>query len=356
MSNLENTFKKIKKVAKTGLLNLDECSYLNSVLQCFGNIKNIANYLLDQENILKINNNMMNNNINPLSFVIGRLFQHLYPYPERNEREIYSTEKILKILSTMSVFQKNRNSPVQFLIFLLDTLHEELNENKNDNSNSGNSNETQPAKIIKDGIDTFKKTNNSIISNNFNWFGIKENHCQYCNDIKYEFKSFSTFDLNISKFYKNNKKDNITIYECLDYLNQYYEDKNCINCRSSKIKISYKINKSPNIFTFILDRDDLNEELLKIPFNIEEKINLNKYIEDENSIKEYELIGIVSISLRERKYIAFAKSPIDKKWYLYNDTKVNQINIDFTLKSHNQFNFYVPCILFYESLNNINKN
>ena len=355
MSNLENTFKKYKKVAKTGLLNLGETSYANSVLQCIGNIKEIANYLLDQNNIVKINNSTIIHNLNPLAFVIGKLFQHLYPYPERAEREIYSTYNIFKILSIMSIFKKDRNSPIQFLIFLLDKLHEELNENKNI-SNVDNSNETQRSKIIKNGIEAFKISNNSIISNNFNWFGLKEYNCIYCNDIKYTFEIFNTLDLNISK-YENNKKDNITLCKCLDYLKQYYKEIYCQKCRKiSKIRVINRIVNSPNIFTFILDREDLNEKLMKIPFLIEEKINLSNYIEDENANKEYELIGIVSISLREMKYIAFSKSPIDRKWYLFNDIKVNQINIDFTLKSHNQFNFYVPCILFYESLNNNSKN
>ena len=281
--------------------------------------------------------------------------QHFYPYPEKDEREIYSTDKILKILATMSLFQTDRNSPVQFLIFLLDSLHEELNDNKNVISNFDNHNETQPSKIIKNGINDFKIHHNSIISNNFNWFGLKEYYCEYCNDINYTFETFNTFDLNISEFYKNNKKDNITLCECLDYLKQNYIEKNCKKCKSiCKIRVINRIFNSPNIFTFILDRENLNEELMKISFLIEEKINLNNYIENNNANKEYELIGIVSISLRERKYIAFSKSPIDKKWYLYNDTEVNKINIDFTLKSHNQFNFYVPCILFYESLNNNN--
>ena len=357
MSNYENNFHKIKKVAKTGLSNEGENSYLNSVLQCFGNIKDIAIYLLDQNNITRINNDMITNNRNPLTFVIGRLFQHLYPYPEEIEREIYSPEKILKILSTMSLFQKDRNSPIKFLIFLLDKLHKELNENKGNNSNFDNRNEKQRSAIIKDGIDYFKIHNNSIISNTFNWFCLKEYYREYCNSTKYTFESFNTFDLKISEFYESNKKENITIYECLDYLRQFYVKEICEwENNISKIKIINQIVNSPKIFVFILDRGDLNEKLMKISFNIEEKINLSKYIENKNASNEYELIGIVSISLRERKYIAFSKSPIDKKWYLYNDTKVNQINIDFTLKSHNQFNFYVPCILFYESLNINNKN
>ena len=348
MLNLKS---KYKKPAKTGLINIEDNSYLNAVLQCFGNIYNIANYFLDQNNADKINNNMANN-INPLSFVIDRLFLHFYPYPEKAEREKYSPENIFKILFTMSTFRPNRNIPSDFLVFLLDKLHQELNENKGNKSiviNKSN----QPEMIIKNEIENFKHINNSIISNNFNWFGLKESYCTQCNNPDYQFKTFNTFDLNISKYYQNNKKDDTKIYDCLEYRKiQNTLKKRCDNCKNiCNYKVNNRIYNSPNIFAFILDREDLNEDLMKIPFIIEEYINLNNYIEDEKSIKEYELIGVVSISLRERKYIGFSKSIIDNKWYLYNDTKVNEISIDFILKSHNQYNYYIPCILFYESFN-----
>jgi ubiquitin C-terminal hydrolase len=348
MLNLKS---KYKKPAKTGLINIEDNSYLNAVLQCFGNIYNIANYFLDQNNADKINNNMANN-INPLSFVIDRLFLHFYPYPEKAEREKYSPENIFKILSTMSTFGSSRNIPSNFLVFLLDELHQELNENKGNKSiviNKSN----QPEIIIKEGIKNFKYTNNSIISNNFNWFGLKELYCTQCNNPEYKFETFNTFDLNISEYYQNNKKDDIKINDCLEYRKiQNTLKKQCDNCKNTcNYKVINRIYSSPNIFAFILDREDLNEDLMKIPFIIEEYINLDNYIEDEKSIKEYSLIGVVSISLRERKYIGFSKSIIDNKWYLYNDTKVNEISIDFILKSHNQYNYYIPCILFYESFN-----
>ena len=57
--------------------------------------------------------------------------------------------------------------------------------------------------------------------------------------------------------------------------------------------------------------------------------------------------------MREKKYVAFSKSSIDKKWYLYNDSEVQPVIFKFILESHNHcFNFYTPCILFYELVKN----
>jgi hypothetical protein len=77
-------------------------------------------------------------------------------------------------------------------------------------------------------------------------------------------------------------------------------------------------------------------------FIIEEKLNLEQ--------KKYNIIGIVSLAMRERKYVSFSKSLIDEQWYLYNDQSVSQINIDFIKKSIEDYNFYFPCILFYHEV------
>ena len=207
--------------------------------------------------------------------------------------------------------------------------------------------------IIKEGITNFHNSNNSIISKYFNWFNLKEYHCTQCKNIKYDLKSFNTYDLNISNYYKNNQNNKIIISDCLKFISETNTERVCFNCKTKvKFRIIDRIYSSPKIFIFILDRGNMDNELIKIPFIIEEKINLNDFIEDINFPKEYELFGVVSISLREIKYIAFSKSPIDQKWYLYNDTEFHPVSLDFVIKSHNNFHFYTPCILFYESIKN----
>ena len=69
----------------------------------------------------------------PLAFVTHRLFLHLYKYPENQEREIYTPDSYLKVLQMKNktyITQNNRN-PNDLLIFILDTLHSELNQPKN---------------------------------------------------------------------------------------------------------------------------------------------------------------------------------------------------------------------------------
>ena len=70
----------------------------------------------------------------------------------------------------------------------------------------------------------------------------------------------------------------------------------------------------------ILGRKEEKDFDINVKF--EEVINLRKYIFYDNNRFNYELIGVISNinGFREEKhYIAFCKSFVDKKWYLYED-------------------------------------
>ena len=102
------TFSRYKKAALTGLKNLGDTSYLNSVLQLLGTIRDLARYFVNPTNEKFFVDNINNAS---LSFVIYRLFTHFYPYPEKNQREIYTPDTLLQVLSQRwsSYFIKRRN-------------------------------------------------------------------------------------------------------------------------------------------------------------------------------------------------------------------------------------------------------
>ena len=49
---------------------------------------------------------------------------------------------------------------------------------------------------------------------------------------------------------------------------------------------------------------DQNDNLMKIPFHLYDKIDLNNFIENKNTPQQYEIIGIISIfdSIEKCKY------------------------------------------------------
>ena len=334
---------------KTGLINIVETSYLNAVLQLIGSFHFFVNYFLNPKHSKYIYDNIRKM---PLSFVIQRLFLHLYPENDKEGKSSYKPASIMQILAQLnSVYNSNKKrNPNDLLNFILDTLHKELNTCKNNTNQLLNSNSNDRKDVIKKGIQIFANFNKSIISDNFNWFEIKEIKCSTCKKIFFSFNTFNTFELDIFGTYKN-KNNPITILDCLQ---NYISDKSqfliCNKCKNkSKFMKNTKIYSSRHIFVFSLDRKNLDNNLLKIPFIIEQNINICNYVEKKNAPFQFQLAGILSYYMNSQKYISFCLSPIDNQWYICNDEFIQSTQINEVLNCHNNNNNYIPCILVYKS-------
>ena len=332
------SFSMYKNASKTILKDLGNTSYLNSTLQLLGNSKQLANFFLNP-------NNAINPNIS-LSFYIQRLFYHFYPYPETDNIEIYEPKYILTFLSTKF---GNIDNPNKLIKIILDTLHVELNV-FNKNVKKKYPNKFNEKEVIQNEIDNYKNFNNSKIYKYFNWFELKKSLCYNCNSISYELNTYNILELDILNsynYYKNNKNF-ITIYDCLAFNQlskqvQYY----CEKCRNYKTKTNTsKIFSSPFVFIFSLNRGNMDQNLLSVRFIIEEKINLVEYVENKQGPKFYELNGIVSINMYDKRYVSCCKSPVDQQWYFYNNERIQKLDVNVIINNHNNNNF-IPCLLIY---------
>ena len=342
-----------KKVSKTGLINLGDSSYLNAVLQSLGHVRHFASYFLNPKNQELIGSKFYSM---PLAFITQRLFTHLYPYPESNTIEIYSPKCYLDILSFLkSPFGKKRGNPNDLLIFILNTLHNELNSNKSKiNKNKMPCDYFSVDSVIQNGIIDFTNYNKSKISDVVSWFQMNESNCTNCWKSIYCLNPFNTYDLDIKntyEYYLKNGKNNINLYDCLFYgaipkPGNFY----CYNCKSrTKSFKQSRIYSPPNVFIFLLDRGiNFNENYTHIPFIVEEKIDLSDFVIKQNTPKHYRLTGIVSFNLKEQKYVSYCQSPIDNNWYLYNDEKVNLVFCEDILNNKNDND--IPCILYYKPI------
>ena len=336
------SFSRYKKAARTGLKNLGDTSYFNSVLQLLATSRNLSSYFLNPKNKETFEKNA---NVYTFTYVFHRLFTHFYPFPEKENREIYRPDTLLRVLGMLNQVYKSekRRNPNDLIIYCLNQLHREINQNKT--KYISKSNPLDKNQVIKNGTNDFAKSNNSIISNNFHWFQLKTKHCNNCNQNFYEFKNFETFELDISEAF-NQFKSPFTLLQCLKFQSQKMQNIFCNNCNNySQFQVYSKIYSSPLYFIFSLNRGDLAQNLLKINVNIEEKIDISEYLENQASFKKFELCGIVSV--KDNKYICFGKSPVDKQWYIYDDENVVNTNINEVIMNHNN-NAYVPCILLYQ--------
>ena len=88
----------------------------------------------------------------------------------------------------------------------------------------------------------------------------------------------------------------------------------------------------------------------EMKFEFDEYLDIHQFIDFKDVGFSYKLIGVI-VSLdeqgRDKHFIAFCRSPINQKWYKYDDMKVTLVsdNNKEILKSN-------PSVLLYEKINN----
>ena len=346
------SFSRYKAASRTTLKNLGDTSYLNSVLQLLGTSRSLSTYFINPKNTKFFVDNM---NSAPLAFVLHRLFTHFYPYPEKKVPEVYEPETLLTILGSKNKIyaSTNRRNPNDLILFILNYLHKEINFIKTQYITSDTYTDKQRA--ISEFFENYYKSNKSIISLNFIWFEIKSQRCTRCNTEFFSLRNYETLDLDLSYFYSMNYNQALTITKCLEFQRYKQQKSFCKKCQgyNMMMNITNGIISLPNYLVFSLNRESSNNNinLKSVPFLIEEVIDLSNFIELNESFSRYELQGIVSISWQENKYVCFGKSPVDHKWYLYNDEKCFNGDINAVLDLNNNNKVYIPCILLYKAIN-----
>ena len=195
----------------------------------------------------------------------------------------------------------------------------------------------------------FKKNNKSKISELFYGISNTSLKCELCKFTINDYHEFImlTFPLeNVLEFKKSIKK--INIIDCFEYdKREVKTEKNeefCKQCYNLTNKYkSKKIMISPNILFINLCRR--KNFALNVKLNFGENLNLKDFISSKDSPTFYELIGVITNN-ENNNFISFCKSFIDKKWYRYNDTEVN--NSSFQEASSTG----APIILLYSSVGN----
>ena len=338
------SFSRYKRAAKTGLINLGDTSYLNAVLQLLGTVRNLSSYFLNPNNQ---NYFSTKKDEIPLSCAFHKLFVHLYPYPEKIQRENYKPEDLLVILSKKNpIYNSNhRRNPNNLLVNILCILHTELNSKIMNTIIKKDFLDKKSA--IDEGIRNFTNSNNSIISNNFHWFELTTKLCYNCSNKLYQLNNYGIYEIDLKEASKkfNYKPFNLSQY--LIFQNKKQEKLFCQKCQNNQtFGVSKKIYSSTHYFFFSLNRGDIDNDLLKVPFIIEEYIDLSLSLENKESFSKYILCGIVSYQVDNNKYICFGRSPIDNQWYLYDDDIVSDCDINEAIY-HSNYGF-IPCLLLYQ--------
>jgi ubiquitin carboxyl-terminal hydrolase 8 len=359
-----------------GLKNIGTESYINPVLQCFSQTKFLTNYFLKKS----IKDKKMNNNIEIKTNNSIKLYQLYIELIDnlwiKNGVKSFSPDNFKFNIERMNpIFRNNQNgSSKDFIIFLLTQLHKELAKPSLSNNNKSNlkvkqqqplnqynqnivfenfiNGFSQEVSIISDFFFGFTETTIECLNckNNYNFQGLNS-------PLIYNYGIFNCIIFKLEEINERKKKNNsqnnnfiqnnhISIYDYFFFKKESSQNQNfCLNCNKFCESIfNSKIFLSPYIIIIILEREKYKKTSIKLDFT--ETIHITQFAFKNVSKFEYNLYAVIT-SINKGNYNSFVasiKSPIDNKWYRYDDEKVYPINNIET----EVIEFGTPKILFYE--------
>jgi len=378
-----------KKPTLIGLNNIGSTNFINCAIQCLSQTPDLTNYFLKNSKKSKIiNNNLAKENKNSLQLspIYLKLIKKLW---DKKGNKSFSPNEFMNTIEKMNpLFKKGQaGDSKDFIIYILEQIHKELKGKISKNYNvSQPLNEYDRKNVLNYFLKDFSN-NCSIISDIFFGFTETTNECLNCknyynsqnlnNPICYNYGIFNCliFPLEEVKNYKNNNlmqhfyninnisymnnnmininpNNSVTLDDCFSY-NQKTdlltgENKNyCSKCKTLyDFKYTSKIYSSPNNLILILNRGKNNIYDIKLYFN--ETIDITQYIVINNGNRWiYNLYGVITHNGKNcpnGHFVASCKSPVDNKWYRYNDDFVSPIND----VQNEVINFGIPYILFYQ--------
>ena len=352
---------------------------MNATLQCFCQIENLVNYFKFNRKVDDViaANSLYDHNKNILTSSFKYLIEYLWPTIKEFEKKLYSQKRINsnnvsyapydfkeKISDMNPLFAGTQANDSKDLVnFIIMTLHQELNDNYTNNIVSINISEQYNRNkelMFQYFYQKFKEENKSIISDTFYAIYGSAIKCTNCNVIKYNYQTyfFLLFPLEeVRKFKVQQNNLNIqsinfvNIYDCFEYNNRIesMDGENQMYCNECRNNFRFLnkafITNGPKILIILLNRGKGIQFDVKLEFY--EQLNLMNFIDLKDTGVIYNLIGVVThmgLSDASGHFIACCKSPIDERWYKYNDDYVTPIlNIKKEI-----IDYAMPYILFYQ--------
>ena len=368
-----------------GLNNIGATCFMNATLQCLSQTRDLTNYFLKEKNKELIRKNKIKNrNSDQLCPVYLDLIEKLWD-PEGPKS--FSPNEFRVLVEKMnSLFKQGQaGDSKDFIIFILEQIHKELKRPTSQKKikKSCKLNQYDRTNAFNFFFDEFQNET-SVISDVFFGFTETTNICLYCKNqynsinqmepICYNYGIFNCliFPLEEIKNMKinnllqyntcyfidnmnninNNQNNCVNLYDCFIY-NQKTdcftgENRNYCNLCKQLYDSLYtsKIYSSPKFLVLILNRGKNN--IFDVKLNFSEELDITQFVilKDQPTLL-YSLYGVITHigqSGPNAHFVASCKSPIDNKWYRYNDAFVSPIsNIQKEI-----IEFGNPYILFYQ--------
>ena len=338
---MDNIFDKYKNSGLTGLVNIGNTCYLNSCLQLLSHTYELNNFLDSNKRQLNTNSEAkIYTEWNSLRNMMWSENCTIAPYGF-----VKSVQEIAKTKGYEMFTGFAQNDVFEFLLFIIDCLHETLKREveMKINGTVKNNKDILAKKCYKMMQNMYKQEYSEIL-NIFYGISVTQIKDYITNDIlSIAPEPFSILSLSIPKNIDCTIEDCLDEYTNSEYLiddNQWYNDK--IEEKQDAIK-NIVFWSLPNVLIIELKRYNNSQQkihtLVTTPLT---DLDLSKYVSGYNSDGyTYDLFGTGNHSgnVYGGHYTANIKNA-NGKWYSFNDTLINEISENRVITAHTYCLFY----------------
>lgn len=335
--------------ALTGLRNLGNTCYMNSILQCLCNAPHLADYFNRNCYQDDINRSNLLGHKGEVAEEFGIIMKALWTGQYR-----YISPKDFKVTIGKINDQfagSSQQDSQELLLFLMDGLHEDLNKADNRKRHKEENNDhLDDFKAAEHAWQKHKQLNESIIVALFQGQFKSTVQCLTCHKKSRTFEAFMYLSLPLASTSKCTLQDCLRLFskeEKLTDNNRFY----CSHCRARRDSLKkIEIWKLPPVLLVHLKRfsyDGRWKQKLQTSVDFPlENLDLSQYvIGPKSSLKKYNLFSVSNHygGLDGGHYTAYCKNAARQRWFKFDDHEVSDISVSSVRSS-------AAYILFYTSL------